>query len=301
MDTPVPRSAASTVPDAAADPGTSEPDGVAAPGAPAVPAPSRRGVAPAVLLAVMVVAGVLLTVSRFVVFEGTNGYHAVDLGWSTVTWVVQVLLPLVLAAGVLLAGAGSPVSTALAGGLVAGVTISLVSQLLMFLGIYLDPDVGYRIGPAWWLILAAVVLLGVGVAVVATVCLGDRPHRRRNRRSAAAAVLVVGSAVAWAISGDVSIDFGWRVFLQFAGLLLCVAGLPVAVLDLDERQRLFGLAAVTTTGAWLVTVAVETLVVHPPGYQPRALTSAVIATFATVGGAWLGQWRSKAPRPAAGG
>jgi hypothetical protein len=254
------------------------------------------------LLALVVGAGFLLAVSRATVFEAANGYRAADLGWSAATWVVQVLLPLVLAVSVLLAGQGSPASTALGGGLSAGVTLNLVSQLLMSGGVFLDQDTGYRPGPAWWLILLAASLLAVGVAaVVATPSLRKRPHRRRARRAVGGVVLVLAAAVIWALLGDVNPAFGWWTYVQFAGLLLCLACLPVALLDLDPEQRVFGLSAVTTTGAWLVAAGVEGLLTTNEGNQPGALAAAVIATVLAVGGAWVGQWRQRALRATVAG
>jgi hypothetical protein len=252
--------------------------------------PSSRGrTGRALLLVTLVAAGGLLTASRFAVFESTYGYHAVSLGWSTPTWVVQVLLPVVLAVGALLAGTSLPWGAALAGGLAGGVLLSVVSQLLMSLAVTLDTSVGYGLGPAWWLTLMAALLLAVGVvAVVASSSLGSRPPLRRNRSSAVSALPVVVSAVAWIVTGPPSVDFGWWLYIQFAGLLLCAACLPVAVLDLNAGQRVFGLAVVTTTGAWLVSVAVEALLVRPSGYQPGALASGLLATLLAVGGACLG-------------
>jgi hypothetical protein len=280
-----------------ADAGTASDRPGKAGGRPDHPSPRRRA-AVGLLLTLLVAAGALLTVSRFTVFEPSNGYHLVDLGWSTVGWVAQVLVPLVLAVAVLLAGGDRSFAVPLAVGITAGVTLNLVSQLLMSTAVVLEPDVGYSFGPAWWLILVAAILLAVAVAASP---LRVRGHLRRNRRSAVAAALVVGSAVAWAVSGPVSEDFGWWLFLQFAGLLLCAACLPVAVLDMDAASRTAGLAAVTTTGAWLVVTGLEGLIVAYSGSHPGALVATVAATLLAVGGAWLGQSRSVAPDHAAAG
>jgi hypothetical protein len=251
-----------------------------------VPAESRPG--PALLLTLLLVAGALLTASRFTVYESTYGYHAVDLGWSTLNWVLQVPVPLVLAAAVLLVGRSRPLAAPMAGGLLAGVALNLVSQLVMSWAVVLDPDAGYGIGPAWWLILVAAIVLAVGVALVLPSVRGRAPLRR-DRWAAGGGLVVAVAAVAWIVTGPVSVDFGWWLYLRFAGLLLCAACLAVAVLDLGPAQRAFGLVAVTTTGAWLAAAGVEGLVVQPSGNQPGALAADVVATVLAVVGAWLGQ------------
>jgi hypothetical protein len=138
----------------------------------------------------------------------------------------------------------------------------------------------------------AAMLLAAGLA---SSSLRFRGHLRRSRRSAVAAALVVISASAWIVSGPVSVDFGWWLYIAFAGLLLCAVCLPMSVLELDAAPRTAGLAAVTTTGAWLVVTGLEGLIVAPSGYQPGALVTTVVATVVAVGGAWLGQSRSAAP------
>jgi hypothetical protein len=290
-----------------------------APVQPEAPAPSRPGppadvgspaagvaagpvgrFVPGVLPTLLVVAGIVLGASRFLVFEASNGYHAVDIGWSTATWVVQVLLPLALAAGVALARPGSPPVTALAGGLAAGVALSVACQLLTSVPVLTAADVGYTIGPAFWLILGGGLLLGTGAVLVAATSLGARTHLRRDRQSAVAAVLVVLCAVAWVVSGDVSTDFGWWLYIQIAELMFGVACLWVAVFDRNEGRRVFGLAAVTATGAWLAATGLEVLVARPSGYQPGALATDLIATLVALGAAWYGQRRRPATGPVAG-
>jgi len=170
----------------------------------------------------------------------------------------------------------------------------------MSLAVFLDTEVGYGAGPAWWLILAAALLLVLGAAL-AYLSVRAKARLRRTRSAAAAAGLVVVAIVAWIVSGPVSTDFGWWLYVNFAGLLLSAACLPLAVLDLNPAQRIFGLAAVTTTGAWLATAMVEGLIVSPSGSQPGALLAAVVSTLLAVGGAWLGQRRPTVLHGAAAG
>jgi hypothetical protein len=306
VPTPVPREEP-PAPPVAAPPVDAAPATVAAPpGEASVPVPEvaeRRhpGAAGKLLLALLLVAGVLLTVSRFLVFEATNGYHAVNAGWPNGNFVIQVLLPLVVACGALLAAARRPAAPALAVGIAAGITLNLVAQLLMSLAVFLDPDVGYQPGPAWWLILVAAVVLGAGVvAVVALTSLRTPVHRRRDRWAVAGASLVVLSGVLWALAPPVTVDFGPWEFVQFAGLLLCLACLPVAVLRLNRDQRVLGLAAVTTTGVWLAAAGVEALIVMPSGFQAGALAATLVATLLQLAGAWVGQRRTSPADAAAG-
>jgi Caspase domain len=271
------------------------PTAAAAPAAPTrtpehrpVPAPSvRRSV---LLPAVIVVAGVLLTLSRFLVFEAVNGYHAIDVGWTTAGWVVQVLLPLVTALALVLARGRSGTVAAVAVGLAGGVVLSLVAQLAMAALVTLDPDVGYALGPAWWTILVAAVVLAAGVvAALAAPGFRDRVAARRDPAAVLGAALVVGTAVGWVLVPPVSVDFGWWLHLPVAGLLLAAACLALAVLRLSAVQRTAGLAAVTTTGTWLAAAGIEGLAVQPSGAQPGPLLTTLALGLVSLAGAWIGQ------------
>ena len=92
--------------------------------------------------------------------------------------------------------------------------------------------------------------------------------------------------------GDpVSTDFGWWLYLRVAGVLFSAFGLALAVLELGPSLRLFGLAAVTTTGTWFVAAAFEPLALQPSGYQPAAPVVVITVTLLGLGGAYLGQLR----------
>ncbi|MGY1804019.1 caspase family protein [Blastococcus sp. SYSU D00922] len=265
---------------------------------PSAPSPAPRG---PLLPAALIVAGALLTVSRFLVFEPTNGYHAVDLGWSTLGWVVQALLPLVAALVLLLLPAGAGTAPALAVGLAGGVVLGLVDQLVMSALVTTDPDVSYALGPAWWLVLVAAGVLTVGVvAALRGTGLRTRVAVRRDRTAALGAAVTVAAGVGWVLAPPVSVDFGWWLYLPVAGLLLAAVCLAVAVLRLTSAQRTAGLAATTTTATWLAVVGVEVLAVQPSGSQPGPLLVALALVLATVGGAWLGALTGSGPWSADG-
>jgi hypothetical protein len=264
--------------------------------APPEPGPDDAGPGPraGLLPVVLLVAGVLLTLARFLVYEPTNGYHAIDMGWTTLGWVVQAVLPLVAALGILLSAGSSVGALAVAAGLAAGVTLSLAGQLITSALVTADPDVSYALGPAWWLVLVAALVLAVGAVVPLTAPeVRARVEVRRDRGAALGAALVVASAVGWILVDPVSVDYGWWLHLPVAGLLLTAACLAVTALRLRPAHLSAGLAAVTATGTWLAAVALEGLVAQPPGSRPGPLLLSFVLAVVPVGAAWLGRLSSR--------
>jgi hypothetical protein len=188
----------------------------------------------------------------------------------------------------------SPTAVAVGGGVVAGVVLSLVGQLLMSALVTLDEEVGYGLGPAWWLILlAAALLAGLVALVVRALPSPEAVQLRRDARSAGGAVLVLLCAVGWVLSPPVSDDFGWWLHLRVAGLLLAAACLAVAVLEPGPALRTSALAAVATTGTWLVACALEGLALQASGSRPEALVLMTVVTLVGLTGAFVGGFRRR--------
>ncbi|MGZ4492973.1 MAG: hypothetical protein ACXVXA_19125 [Nocardioidaceae bacterium] len=233
------------------------------------------------------------------VFEGTNGYSALSLGWSTPNWFVQVALPFLVAVGVLLAGRGSLPAATEACGVLAGVVLSLVSQLIMSGLVVWSGDVGYSTGPGWWALLAgAVVLAGaVTVGVSRQPRMRDRPQLRRDGWAAGGLVVVLAGTLGSVLMGPVSSDYGWWQYLRVPELLLAACCLCLTGLRLSAGQRRLSLAAVTAFGAWLAEMAVEALTDHRSGAQPVVLLVSLLTVVLWVVAAYVVQMRPRAQEP----
>ncbi|WP_448623720.1 caspase family protein [Geodermatophilus sp. URMC 64] len=261
-------------PPAAAAPVAAEPPPREAPPArPRVAGPHRAWV-----LVCVAVAGALLTASRSLVFEAGNGYSAADLDWTTATWTVEVTVPLLLAAGLLLVRRWGRAGDALAAGLVAGALLGLVGDLTSWRAFFVYA--GYATGPAWWLLLAGVVVLAVGVAVaVSSGVLRPVPSLRRDPAALVATAAVAASLGVWlfAIGHDLSV-VQWFWYLA-PGVVFTLACLPVTLLRLTPDQRRFALPAVTVFGAALEVGGILIITRSDSDYDVPAVVRAIGAVL----------------------
>jgi hypothetical protein len=244
-----------------------------------------------VLLPFLVVAFALLVGSRSVVFESVNDYRAVDLGWSTFEFLVGMSLPLLLAIALVLVRRRRSMTVAVATGLAAGVTLTLTGQLVSSAGLFLDPDVGYRPGPGWWLLLVGALVLAAGVAaIVSRPPFCARPVLRQDRVAMIAAVVVAASVACWVfVVHSIPLDIGWWLHVKAPGLVLTAACLPLAVLRLDRRMRCVSLVAVTTCGLWLVALLEEAIREPIAELRPGAALAGLAAVVASLAAVYVAQ------------
>jgi hypothetical protein len=238
----------------------------------------RRGL----VLGMVLAAAALLTASRLLVFENANGYRAADLGWSTATWTLEVTVPLLLAAGLLLAARNRRAAAALAYGLLGGAALSLTGQLLEWGARF--ADVGYTVGPGWWsLLLGTLALVGGVAAAVSSPWLRAAPRLRRDPVAVAAALAVVAALGLWVFAvGRADLPIGSWLFYKGSGVLFTLVCLPVAVLRLDGMQRLLALAAVTTFAVAQEVGGVEIVVHQTEGFDTGAVLRALLAVLVAV-------------------
>jgi hypothetical protein len=244
-----------------------------------------------VLLPFLVVAFAVLLGSRSVVFESVNDYRAVDLGWSTFEFLVGMALPLLLAIALVLVRRRRSMTVAGATGLAAGVTLTLTGQLVSSAGLFLDPDVGYRTGPGWWLLLVGALVLATGVAaIVSRPSFRARPFLRQDRVAMIAAVVVAASVACWVfVVHSIPLDVGWWLYVKAPGLVLTAACLPLAVLRLDRRMRCVSLVAVTTCGLWLLALLEEAVREPVVELRPGAALAGLAAVVASVAAVYVAQ------------
>jgi hypothetical protein len=171
------------------------------------------------------------------------------------------------------------------------VTLTLTGQFVSSAGLFLDPDVGYRPGPGWWLLLAGALVLATGVAaIVSRPPFRARPALRRDRVAMIAAVVVAASVACWVfVVQSIPLDVGWWLHVKAPGLLLTAACLPLAVLRLDRRMRCVSLVAVTTCGLWLLALLEEAIREPIVELQPGAALAGLAAVVASLGAVYVAQ------------
>jgi hypothetical protein len=237
--------------------------------------------------AAALVAFALLTASRFAVFEATNGYRESDLQWSTAVWTAEVTLPLLLAVVLLVRGWTRWRTAAVATGVLGGVLLTMAGEVVQWWAAFVGNS--YRPGPAVALLVSGTLVLVPGVAL-GRVGLRRRPGLRRDAVAEVAGVVVAFCLVLWLFAiGSADLPAAQWVFYKIGGLLFTLACVPLAVLRLAEGQRLFALAAVTTTAVGQVVAVVALLIAQPGGYDVPSLLTAMLAVLLATGAAYLGQ------------
>jgi hypothetical protein len=251
------------------------------------------------LLSLVLTAGVLALLSRFLIFESTYTVLAADFGngihW--ISWLLGTGLPLLVAVQLLAARGTAAWALALAGGLAAGAALSQLDLVLASGAYFRTPESSEVPGPGWWATLvSAVVLIVCVVVALRQTALSARPGVRSDWRAVGGVLLVSAGLAAWLT--ELSEAWPWLTYNE-PGLLLAAACLPVALLDLDPAQRLFGLAAVTVLGSWVASGPVRALIIGNYPIDAQATTVALVSVFCSVAGCYLAQTgRGRASRGA---
>jgi hypothetical protein len=247
-------------------------------------------------LSLVLLGGVLLLLSRFLVFESTYGYLATDIGVHWVSWLIGAGLPLLVAFQLLVARSTHANAVALAGGLVAGTAVGQLDLVLATGSYWRHPDTSELPGPGWWAtLLGALVLFGCAVLLLRQPALRARPGLRSDWRAFGGVLLVAGGLVAWLTA--LRAAWPWSTYNEPA-LMLAAVGLPVVVLDLNRAQRLFGLAAVTVFASWVASAHVQALILDTFVVDARAAVVALVSVFSMVAGCYLAQLGPRRGSPA---
>jgi hypothetical protein len=261
------------------------------------------GLPAAPVLALTVAAGVLLFVSRLLPFDSDNGYYAADAGYASLPWVLCVLLPLVAVPLLVIVRRTGDRSIGLIAGLVGGVTLIQVEQILATIALAADPDTGVNgWGPGWLL-----AFLGTAVLVACLVVMARRGALRGGRgeggtgtwRTVLGIVLVVGALFAWlAAFGDFYL--WWPA--NGAGLLMAAVALPIVVLSLRGALRVAALTAVTLFGVWIAVSTAYLLLADMYWSDAGRGVAVACSALVSVLGCYVGQAqlpRHRSDRPAA--
>jgi hypothetical protein len=271
--------------------GEKEPDAAPAVAVPVVP-----------VLVLVLTAGTLLLLSRLVAFDPGNGYHAADLGYPAVPWVLAVVIPLVAVTQLLMLRGTEAWTMALAVGLLGGVTLVQAEQVLSTSALAADQDSDVHVGgPGWWLaVLGTAVLVGCVVLVLRAGVLAGTPHAGAGWRTLLGLALVTGALFA-SLSAFHDFYLWWPA--NDSALLMGTIALPVVVLALNGAQRLAVLVGVTVFGVsvalWIVYAIFDETFFSDAGPGLVVAVSALVSVM----GCYVAQVRPprRAPdRPAAG-
>jgi hypothetical protein len=267
------------VPEPEPAPPRSEPAAAAALPSVAFPVP--------LVLSLVVVAGVLQLLSRFVVFEGTTGYKATDFGLPNPPWLLAVGLPLLVASQLLIMRSSRRWALALSAGLVTGAALSQVDLVLATGAYFLNEGISDVPAQGWWAVALSTVAL---VACVVVILLGagfrERPRLRRDWRAVVATAVVLGALIARLNAFSAA----WPWFPQNEpALLLAAACLPLTLLALNGAQRLLGLTALTIFGLWVCAAHVYAIVNQSFPVDEPASVLALVSALASVSACYLAQ------------
>jgi hypothetical protein len=252
--------------------------------APEPPRAVRRWEVPAVVLALVVAAAVPLLLSRLLAFESSVPYTADEFSESTAQWSLVVVVPLVVAVGLLAARSRLPGLLPVALGLVAGVGLALVENAVFWIFWFVENADGYDAGPATVvLIVGTLVVTAAGVLGATRGPLAGRPNLRADWR-VACAVVVVAAALVSLVYGPETFTVPAWISASVGTLLLAAVALPLTLVRLRADQRVAALVAVTVFGVWLVFFPVRELLTDSPvlGLEDSVWVARVVGVVLTL-------------------
>jgi hypothetical protein len=239
------------------------------------------------VLGLVVLSALPLTLSRLLDFELSNSSTADEFSESTVPWVLMIVLPLVVGAGLLAAGSRFPRGLPVAYGLVLGAGLVLIEHAGFWV-LYFAADDTYPPGPAvWWLVLGAVVVAAAGVVLLRT-ALAGRPTVRRDWR-VACAVVVVGCTLVFLAAGLGSATSAGWLAAYLGTLLLGAAGLAVSLLWLRSDQRTAALVALTLFGFWSAYFPIQELIAPQLYLETSIWVAEIVGVVLTLLACYLAQ------------
>jgi hypothetical protein len=247
--------------------------------------PARTGTgrgAPVLVLALVVLSSLPLTLSRLLSFESSTPYTADGFSESTLPWTVLVVLPLVVAAGLLAVRAHLPRLQPVALGLVLGAGLLLVETAAFWFFFFYDNRASYVVGPALWSLgVGAVLVAAAGVVVLTRSSVAGRAPARIDWRALCAVVVVAAAFITIASGQETSTGAAWLASHE-GTLLLAAAALPLTLLRLRGDQRTAGLVALTLFGLWSVYFPVRELVAPMLGLEPSVWVVEIACVVVTV-------------------
>ena len=307
VDVPTPRTepapavpARATAPAPAAAP-TRTPPRPPAPAPPVLPAPAPESTRPAavpppeagatvpkarvapagrdpvwVAFGLVVLSALPLTLARLLYAETSNPYTFDAYFETTVPWTLAVVVPLVLAALMMLVRSRLPWALPPAVGLLVGAAAVLTEDSVFWAAFFVQQRSSYHPGPALWSLVAGwAVVVGAVVVVLSRTPFGMRGTIARDWQLVCALVVLVSVVVAMAtVSGAESL-WVW-IGNNAAPVTLGVLALGLTLFRLRRDQAVAGLVAVSVLGFWLLYFLVQDYVQQFSGIDPATRRTEIV-------------------------
>jgi hypothetical protein len=227
-------------------------------------------------LGLIVLSALPLTLARLLNVETSNPYTFDGFFETTVPWTLAVVVPLTLAALLLLLRGRLPWALPPAVGLVVGVGLVLTENSVFWAALFVQERSSYDPGPALWSLFAGWALVVAAAVVMLTrTPFGARGTIATDWQIACALVVLVCAVVAMATVSEADTPWVW-IENNAAPLVLGVAALGLTLFRLRADQAVAGLVAVAMMGFWVLYFLVQDYVQQFSGIDPATRRTQII-------------------------
>jgi hypothetical protein len=243
-------------------------------------------------LGLIVLSALPLTLARLLNVETSNPYTFDGYFETTVPWTLAVVVPLGLAALMLLLRHRLPWTLAPAVGLVVGAGLVLTEDSLFWAALFVQERSSYDPGPALWFLFAGwAVVVAAAVVVLTRTPFGTRGTIANDWQIVCALVVLVSVVVAMAAVSEAETPWVW-IENNAAPVTLGVLALGLTLLRLRADQAVAGLVALAVLSFWLLYFLVQDYVQQFSGIDPPTRRTEIVCLVLTLLACCAAQARS---------
>jgi hypothetical protein len=233
-------------------------------------------------LGLIVLSALPLTLARLLNVETSNPYTFDGYFETTVPWTLAVVVPLGVAALMLLLRHRLPWTLAPAVGLVVGAGLVLTEDSLFWAALFVQERSSYDPGPALWFLFAGwAVVVAAAVVVLTRTPFGTRGTIANDWQIVCALVVLVSVVVAMAAVSEAETPWVW-IENNAAPVTLGVLALGLTLLRLRADQAVAGLVALAVLSFWLLYFLVQDYVQQFSGIDPPTRRTEIVCLVLTL-------------------
>jgi hypothetical protein len=251
-----------------------------------------------VAFGLILVSALPLTLARLLYVETSNPYTFDSYFETTVPWTLAVVVPLGLAALMMLLRGRLPWALPPAVGLLVGVAAVLTEDSVFWAAFFVQQRSSYDPGPALWALFAGwAVMVGAVVVLLTRTPFGTRGRIANDWQIVCALVVLVSAVVAMATVFEAESPWVW-IGNNAAPVTLGVLALGLTLFRLSRDQAVAGLVAVAVLGFWLLYFLVQDYVQQSSGIDRSSRRTEIVCVVLALLACTAAQARS-ARRPTA--